>query len=309
MRKPRILTVGTVYTDFVCTAKKLPEPGERVVSDGEYFFAPGGSGTFFSVCAARLGGDVVFCGCTGDDGYADDLFAAFEKESIDRRFIFRDSDEKTGFSHIFCEENAPNRVTLFPGANQSLNEEHIEEAFTCYPDALLMNGESDTALVRYALSMADAQDIPAFLDLVGAKVLPEGCSCRVLLSDEPRTEYLTGIRPSTAADALRAAIALTGLIRAEYVVIRLERRGAFVYDGLHHEILSAPETRTVDPTGTAEAFCASLALRFIQNGENIADAVRYANCVSAYTGTQNGAYAAFPAAAQLEDFIRHFIRR
>ncbi len=309
MRKPRILTVGTVYTDFVCTAKKLPEPGESVVSDGEFFFAPGGSGTFYSVCAARLGADVVFCGCTGNDGYADELFAAFEKETVDRRFIFRDSDEKTGFSHIFCEENAPNRVTLFPGANQSLNREHIEEAFTCYPDALLMNGETDTELVRYALSMAKRQDIPSFFDLTGAKTLPEGSSCQVLLSDEPQTERHTGIRPSTAADALRAAIALNEFVRAEYVVIRLERRGAFVYDGLHHEILSAPEARTVDPTGMAEAFCTSLALRFIQNGEDITDAVRYANCVSAYTGTQNGAFSAFPDSAHLEDFIRRSIRR
>ncbi len=307
MRKPRILTIGAAYTDFVCTVKQLPEPGEQTISDGEYFFAPGGRGVFYSVSAARLGADVVFCACTGRDTYADMLFEALEKETIDRRFIFRDSEEKTGFSHILCEEKQPNRVILFPGANRCLQEEHLEEAFTSYPDALLLNCEHEPELVRYALSMAKEQDIPAFLELSfveKAPPLPTGCVCQVILLNERQCELYTGIRPSTAADALRAAISLASFVKTEYVVIQLNKRGAFVYDGLHHEILSPPEVRPVDVAGAEEAFSASLALRFLKNGGDIADAVRFANCVSAYTSTQNGAYAAFPTISDLEAFLR-----
>lgn len=307
MRKPRILTLGAAYTDFVCTVKQLPEPGEEAVSDGEYFFAPGGRGVFYSVSAARLGADVVLCACTGKDAYADKLFEALEKETVDRRFIFRDSEEKTGFSHILCEEKKPNRVTLFPGANRCIHEEHLEEAFTCYPDALLLNCEHEPELVRYALCMAKEQDIPAFLDLSSgenAPVLPSGCVCQAILLNEQQGELYTGIRPSTAADALRVAISLASSVKTEYVVIKMNKRGAFVYDGLHHEILSPPEVRPVDPAGAEDAFSASLALRFLKNGGDIADAVRFANCVSAYTSTQNGAYAAFPTISDLEAFLR-----
>ena len=52
--------------------------------------------------------------------------------------------------------------------------------------------------------------------------------------------------------------------------------------------------KRVDTTGAGDAFTAALAVRYMQNGNDISDAARFANCVAAYTVTKSGAFDALP---------------
>lgn len=312
MKKPRILIPGSTNMDFVCCVDKVPDAGETVMSFDEYFISPGGKGANCAVSAARLGADVIFCTCLGNDDYGKQLLETYKKEGIDCRFIFFDAEKKTGLAHIFREADGQNRITVYPGANISLSPIHAEEAFTSYPDALLIQCETSPETVKYSVDAAHRQKIPVFFDM--APIRPDFDPsdigpCEVISPNESETLYYTGIYPANADSCLRASIKLFSMIQTKYVVIKLGDRGCYIYDGIHQDIISPLEVNAKDTTGAGDAFTAALTVRYLQNGGNITDAARFANCVGAYTVTRNGAFDSFPTAKKLETFINNYNNR
>ena len=312
MRKPRILTIGNAAMTYIFTAERFPEAGETLVSEGGLQIFPGGKGLNAALCCARLGTDAVLCTRTGGDGYAKKIAEFCAENTIDTRFVFFDSDKKTDLVQVFrAPGEISGRTIVFPGAGAALSPDNVEEAFTCYPDGVYICGETAAENIYFAVSKAKEQKIPAFLNLTA---LPSDFDphsvgvCEVLLPDEEQTEKLTGIAPTGADNALRAAIKLSALIHNKYVVIRLGKRGLFVYDGLHREMITALDVHETDTSHAGDAFAASLAARYLQNGGNISDAARFAACVGAFSVTQSGTDS-FPTVGQLEEFINRYNER
>lgn len=312
MKKPRILVVGSSNMDFVCSVQRVPEGGETVISDGSYFIAPGGKGANGAVAAARLGTEVIFCTRVGADEYGKKLTDAYLKEGIDCRFVFVDNSAKTGLAHIYREADGQNRITVYSGAGKNLSADDVEEAFTCYPDALLLQCESDPIASIFAIRQANKQKIPVFLDLAPVRDDLEFTrigQCEVVSPNETETEFYTGINPSNMDNCLRACIRLYSMINTKYVVLKLGARGCFIYDGIHQNLIPSLDVRPVDTTGAGDAFTAALASRYLHNGGDIIDAARFANCVGAYSVTHEGAYDAFPDIKQLSAFVKDYNNR
>lgn len=312
MKKPRILIPGSSNMDFVCSCDRVPKAGETVMSDGDYFTAPGGKGANGAVAAARLGADVVLCSRVGNDAYGKQLVEAYKKEGIDCRFVFTDNEEKTGLAHIFREADGQNRITVYSGANKRFSVGDVEEAFTSYPDALLLQFEADPEAGYFAVSRAKKQKIPTFLDLAPVRDdldFSKIEQCEVVSPNETEAEYFTGIVPGSSENCLRACIRLYSMIKTKYVVIKLGGRGCFIYDGIHQELIPSLDVRAVDTTGAGDSFTAALTVRYLQNGGDIIDAARFANCVGAYSVTKSGAFASFPTTKELEIFINGYNNR
>ena len=62
----RVLVVGSANVDFAVAVSRLPAPGETV-SGGTLLVNHGGKGANQAVAARRLGAEVRFVGCVGDD--------------------------------------------------------------------------------------------------------------------------------------------------------------------------------------------------------------------------------------------------
>ena len=63
---PKILVVGSMVMDQIMTTSVFPAEGQTVLGTG-FHKAPGGKGANQAVQMARLGADVSFIGCVGDD--------------------------------------------------------------------------------------------------------------------------------------------------------------------------------------------------------------------------------------------------
>jgi len=305
--KKRILAVGSSNIDFVGRMPRVPQPGETLISNDSYAFVPGGKGANSAVAAARLGADVVFCTRVGNDGYAFQLHDKYKAEGIDTRFVFRDKTAKTGLAVVMVEQTGHNRIVVYPGANALLSKADIEEAFTCYPDALLIQLETDFDSVVCATEMAHKQGAKVFLDAGPARSDYPYYSLaplEVFSPNETETEIITGIRPTGAESCLRAAISICSMIRTKYVVIKLGERGCFVYDGTHCRHIAPVEIGiAVDTTAAGDAFMAALTHRYLNNGEDIFEACEYANGVGAYVVTKPGAFPSLPTEKQLREFL------
>jgi ribokinase len=78
---PRILVVGSINVDIVALTERLPTPGETVTG-GTLLINHGGKGANQAVAARRLGADVRFIGCVGDDTFGPELRQSMTAEGI-----------------------------------------------------------------------------------------------------------------------------------------------------------------------------------------------------------------------------------
>ena len=82
MKQPKILVVGSINMDMICTAPRLPSNGETV-SGTSFRTAAGGKGANQAVQAARLGAEVTMVGKVGRDSFGRELVDGMNADGIE----------------------------------------------------------------------------------------------------------------------------------------------------------------------------------------------------------------------------------
>lgn len=304
--KKRVLVVSSANMDFVMRVGKMPEGGQTVVEKRGYDYIPGGKGANSALALARLGADSIFCTRLGCDNHGQKLKALYNDSGIDTRFIVSDKSAPTGLAAIVVEEDGQNRIIVYPGANERITADDVEDAMTCLPDAVFMHFEVPFEAVAAATEFANKKKIPVFIDAGPARTdypLEKLGRLEVISPNESETLALTGIMPNNADNCLRAAYELMKRVDTKYVVIKLGGRGAYIYDGTYAKLLTTYEGPVVDTTAAGDAFTAALTLEYLKSG-SIERAVKYANAVGTIVVGKEGASSSLPTAAQVDEFIR-----
>lgn len=305
---PNILIISSANMDFVMPLSSLPTRGQTIIETGAYHYVPGGKGANSAVAVARLGGHCTFCAKLGCDDNGDALAALYEREGIDCRALCRSKDTPTGLAAILVEADGANRIVVYPGANMTLTEEDIDRALDTRPDALYLQLEISHAAVLYAAREAAARSIPVFLDAgpADATFALEQLPPLVLLSpNETEAEIFTGIAPDNEEACLACAKALSKRVHAQYIVLKLGGRGAYLYDTAKDKgsLLPALPAKAVDTTAAGDAFTAALTLSYLQTGD-MEKAVCYGNAVGALTVSRAGASSSIPTKDEVEIFLK-----
>ncbi len=307
MNKPRILVISSANIDFVQRMRRVPYSGETVVeADLDYSYVPGGKGGNAAVAFARFGADTVFACKMGKDTNGKRLSAVYKYEGIDTNYILTDEERPTGLASILIEENGKNRIIVYPGANNAFAPEEIEETFNSLPDAVFLQFELPDETIIEASRRASRAGIPLFIDAGPARLdFPLGKLGRVEIfsPNEIETRVYTGITPSNDENCLRAAIRLSSMVDAKYIVIKLGERGAFIYDGREYFTVPAEPVEAVDTTGAGDIFSAVMTYVYLMNG-NIVSAVKYATCAAALSIGKEGAYPSIPTRDEVLAYVR-----
>ncbi len=302
----RILVVSSANMDFVMNMNSIPAAGQTVIESNSYNYVPGGKGANSAVAIRRLGGDCVFCTRLGNDANGAVLNNVYKKEGIDVRFIARDNTVPTGLAAIMVEADGANRIVVYPGANLAITKDDIDNAMTCYPDALFMQLEIDPEAIIYAAERAAEAGIPIFIDAGPANKdfpLDRLPPLEVFSPNETETEIFTGISPNTPDNCLRAAIALSKMVKAKYYVIKLGSRGVYIYDGLYYHCLPTYDIKVVDTTAAGDSFTAAFTLEYLRTGD-VERAGKYGNAVGTLAVSRAGAYTSLPTAAEVDEFVK-----
>jgi ribokinase len=139
-----VIVLGSLITDLVACAPRLPAPGETVLGD-EFATFLGGKGFNQAVASARQGARVALIGQVGADDYGDAFFPTLEAEGIDSSHVARDPATGTGVSCVLVgEQSGQNMIVAMPRANLALSVARVEAALDALlapvdssPDALL----------------------------------------------------------------------------------------------------------------------------------------------------------------------------
>jgi ribokinase len=286
---PKIVVIGSFNVDMITYVERLPNRGETV-TDGDFQTMPGGKGSNQAVGVARLGADVTFIGCVGDDRFAQIGFDLWRDNGIDTQYVIQAENTATGTASILVDANGENIIAVAPGANRKLTTAHVDAAMDAIvsADVIMAQLEIGLDVVEYAFQLARKNktltlfnpapvrgDLDAILSLVDIVTPNEG-------EAETLKSQLT--RPD------------------QTIVTTLGAKGAAWRKGAETHTIPAFKVDVVDTVGGGDAFNAGLAVALAE-GKSMDDAVRFANAVAGLKVTKRGAASGMPKHAEVEAFL------
>ncbi|HLG51340.1 MAG TPA: ribokinase [Chloroflexota bacterium] len=293
---PVIVVVGSVNVDMIVRSETLPRPGETVVG-GELLTAGGGKGANQAVAARRLGADVRFIACVGQDPAGSAELARLQEDGLATSWVRIDAAAPTGTALILVDRHGQNMISVAPGANARLSPADVQAARMAFASAqvLLVQLEVPLDTVRAALELGRAHGLITILNPAPAGSLPDDLLRLVdwLTPNEVEAAALLGTRVEGLEAALAAARALR-MRGPRHVVITLGAQGAvYAGDGDGWWVPPFP-VAAVDSTAAGDAFNAALAVALAE-GRPIPEVLRYAGAAGACAVTHAGARPSLPS--------------
>lgn len=313
MTGAKIVVVGSANADFVLDIDHRPGAGETVLGS-DVVTTPGGKGANQAVAAGKVGGDVWFVGCVGDDGLGELLRGSLTAAGVDLTGL-RTVAAPTGNAIILVTPDGENSIIVSPAANRHVTTTMIDELQEVWRDAavLVIQLEIPLTSVVHLVPRAHARGIRVVVNAAPAAALPPAvlAACDPLVVNESEAALLLGRADSVAGDRVPGDRGADTLARdllqlgARSVVLTLGPDGAVLLkrgdddEPLAPVLVPARRVRVVDTTGAGDAFVGALAVE-LASGAGLEAAVRRATEVAAFAVGRRGAQESYPALDELE---------
>lgn len=303
MRK-KLMVLGSINADHVISVPYFAKPGETLTGYN-YHIAYGGKGANQAVAAARLGGNVGFIGCIGNDDIGRVMKNAFAQDGIDTSAITVVQGEMTGVAMIQVAQNGENSIVIATGANGCLDQETVKRfsAEISSADCLLMQLETPLAGIIDAAQLAQKNNTTVVLNPAPARQLPDELlkNVDIITPNETEAELLTGVRVTDEKSAVSSARIFHDKGIAT-VLITLGSKGVYYSEQGEGEIISGFRVAAKDTTAAGDTFNGAL-LVALQEGKPVKEAIRFAHAAAAISVTRQGAQPSIPTRAETMEFL------
>ena len=286
----KIAVIGSINMDLTAATERHPKKGETVSGENLQYL-PGGKGANQAVAAARLGGDVSFFGCVGDDVFADRLLAHLSENGVDTSGVRRVTGVSSGIAMITVAEG-DNTIVVVPGANGAVTPGYLDEVKDgiLAADILLLQNEIPTEAVLHAIDIGSK---------AGKVILYNPAPFAPLSPDVmEKISYLTPNEHEAAL--LFPGEKLPRLLQCfggKLIVTMGEDGAASWADGKMVRIPPRP-AKVVDTTGAGDTFCGAFAYA-LANDFPMERALRFANAAASLSTEGYGAQSSMPSLAQV----------
>jgi len=295
----KIIVIGSANADLVIHSPKMPRIGETLTGSNFQVNA-GGKGLNQAVAIAKLGGNVSFCGCVGNDANGELLLNELKNNDVTFKG-FETEEAPTGIAMITVVDGN-NFIILDSGANARLTPEVIEN----YSDLIaeceycVMQLEIPVETVLKVCEIAKNSDTKIILNPAPYKKIPEILFSQIdyIIPNEHEAHDLTGIYPDSEENTRKAVLKLNQM-GVKNVIITLGERGCAYNVGDSVLFKPAIKTEVVDTTSAGDTFIGALVSKLSQN-ETLNNAIFYATKASAITVSRLGASKSIPYADEIE---------
>jgi ribokinase len=301
----RVLVVGSANVDFAVAASRLPGVGETV-SGGTLLVNHGGKGANQAVAARRLGAEVRFIACVGDDTSGREIRTALRAEGIGVDGVMVTAEAATGTALIVVDSQGRNQIVVAPGANWRLSAEHVRSRTDDFAWAQVVMCQLETPLETLALSLAEARR-RGLVTMLNPAPVREGISDDVwrlvdyLTPNESEAERLSGVAVRDARSAAAAGRALRSR-GVGTVIVTLGAQGSLACTAQDDIYVPAFAVTAVDTTAAGDAFNGALGAA-LAGRDTLPDALRFASAAAAITCTRRGAQPSLPTRAEVDRLL------
>ena len=283
----KIFIVGSINTDLVIKAPYMPENGETITGNG-FFTARGGKGANQAVAAARLGGEVVMCGCVGDDGFGKDAVDSLKREGVDVSDIRVVKDIPTGTAVIVIVDGN-NRIILEKGANARLTERDIDKTLEKAEkgDIYLTQLENPIEVIGYGLKKAKEKGLFTVLNPAPAnkEIIPYLYYCDLITPNETELEILGG-----KEELLKSV---------NKIIVTLGGQGYEIADKTSAKRYPCIKITPVDTTAAGDTLCGGTVTKLAE-GDTLENAVAFGSLAASIACTREGAQPSIPIVEELK---------
>ncbi|MBF0751936.1 MULTISPECIES: ribokinase [unclassified Pasteurella] len=300
----KLTVLGSINADHVISVPYFAKPGETLTGKN-YHIAYGGKGANQAVAAARLGANVAFIGCIGNDGIGTSMKNAFTQDGIDTAHINTVSQEMTGMAFIQVAQTGENSIVLAPGANAFLDEQIVcnAEERIAQSDCLLMQLETPISGVELAAQIAKKHNVQVVLNPAPAQPLSDHLLglIDIITPNETEAEILTGVRVTDEQSAVKSAEVFhqKGI---SCVMITLGEKGVFISREGEHRIIKGFSVQAVDTTAAGDTFNGGFITALLE-GQSLDEAIRFGQAAAAISVTRKGAQPSIPSRQETLEFL------
>ncbi|MEJ6079252.1 ribokinase [Vibrio sp. 1-Bac 57] len=301
----RQLTVlGSVNADHVLRVGSFPRPGETLHGQG-YSVIAGGKGANQAVAAARLGANVSFIACVGDDSFGLNIRQEFEKDGINIDAVMIEKDTPTGIAMIQVAATGENSICISAEANACLTPQRIaaHTRIIEQADMLLLQLEVPMESIEYAAEIANKSGTTVILNPAPAQHLSDKLLklIDIITPNETEAEILTGIKVFDAQSAQLAADALHKK-QIKTVLITLGSQGVWLSKEGEGSQIMGYKVDAVDTTAAGDTFNGAFLTALLED-KSLNEAIQFAHAAAAITVTGQGAQSSIPYRQDVTEFL------
>lgn len=300
-----IVVIGSSNTDLIAKVKRFPKPGETIEGIN-YLEVMGGKGANQAMAAHRLGGEVQFITCLGDDANGKNALAYYKQEGLNVSSSLIVNGIASGIAIIMVDEHGENSIIITPGANNKLNPTYLSniENIVKEADILVLQMEIPYETVKEACVLAKKNYTQVILNVAPARSLDNELlrNVDILVVNETEAETISGEKIENIGKEGVVNILLDKGVNT--VVLTLGKNGCFYKNREENLCFGAFEVDAVDTTAAGDTFCGALAAE-IARGNSWENTLLFASAASAICITKMGAQPSIPK----EDEVRAFLNK
>lgn len=280
----KIVVIGSINTDLVTIANSFPQIGETIIGN-DFSLLPGGKGANQAVCAAKLGAEVHFVGCVGDDSNGVASLENLKNNNVSVDNVETIPGVPSGIASITIAEN-DNSIIIVKGANDEVSIDYMKKHIDVLDGAnlVMLQLEIPISTVEFVASECKRRGITTVLNPAPAMRLSKELveNVDICTPNEIECEQIFSLEYSEAIKKYPNKLIVT---RGE--------NGVVYYDGNETVNIPSQKVEVVDTTGAGDAFNGALAYGIVTNMK-LADSIAFANKVAAETVKKLGAQSAMP---------------
>ena len=300
----RLVILGSINADHIIQVPRFAKAGETLLGSG-YKIAYGGKGANQAVAAARLGANIDFIGCIGDDDIGQTMKEAFQQDGVNVSGITQIAQSMTGIAMIQVADDGENSIVLAAGANAKLDKNVVMQSATVIEqaDTLLMQLEIPMESVLTAAKLAKQSQTKVVLNPAPAQILPDELlqQLDMITPNETEAELLTGVKVNDAESAARSAKVFHSK-GIHTVLITLGSKGVYFSENGQGQIIPGFRVRATDTTAAGDTFNGALLAALLEN-QTMSQAIRFAQAAAAISVTRAGAQPSIPYREEVEKFL------
>ncbi len=300
-----ILVVGSLNMDLVTYVNRVPKGGETIngITFNQYC---GGKGANQAIAIGRLNGNVSMLGKVGNDSYGETLLEALKENNVES-YVSKQDGVSTGIATILVENNGENRIVIINGANYCVEVEDLYkyEALFDKCNIILAQLELKMEIVDELAKIVKRKNKIFILNPAPYSHLKDETlsSVTYLTPNETELALLSNKESIDSIDEIKEACYQLLNKGVKNVIVTLGKKGALIVNENICELVEAFKVDAVDTTAAGDCFNGALA-KCLDEGKDLANAVRFANAAAAISVTKKGAIPSLPTINEVNTLLK-----
>ncbi len=293
----KVVCVGHSTFDTTLPMKEYPIENikYRLENHIECGGGPASNGAYL---LAKWGMDTTICSVIGDDYYADQVIADFQKIGANTEYLEKMPNHKTTSSYIIANMSNGSRTVL---SSKDTPIRKLSKSVLAPADVILIDGEHPETAHEVldknpnAISVLDAGRLNDDTKALGKKVTYLVCS-------KDFAESFSNEKIDTNnLEALKIIYENLKSYFQTNVIITLEAKGSFTeIDGIC-QIIPSIKVKALDSTGAGDIFHGAFTY-FIANNYPLKEAIRLASITGAISVTRIGSRYSIPMLSEVVEY-------